>query len=39
MYGAVLLGNAFLGNSVARAAEEQEWGIAAMFRTATFPYD
>ncbi|MGB1974284.1 MAG: MipA/OmpV family protein [Vibrio toranzoniae] len=38
-YGAVLLSNAFLGNSVAWAAEEQEWGIAAMFRTASIPYD
>ena len=38
-YGAVLLSNAFLGNRVASAAEEQEWGIAAMFRTASIPYD
>ncbi len=37
--GRFLLGNAFLGNSVAWAAEEQEWGIATMFRTASIPYD
>ena len=36
--GVVLLSSAFLSAN-AWAAEEQEWGIAAMFRTASIPYD
>ncbi|MEZ8304158.1 MipA/OmpV family protein [Vibrio splendidus] len=41
--GVVLLSSAFLSgifvSANAWAAEEQEWGIAAMFRTASIPYD
>ncbi|MEZ8929334.1 MULTISPECIES: MipA/OmpV family protein [unclassified Vibrio] len=36
--GAVFLSSIFLSAN-AWAAEEQEWGIAAMFRTASIPYD
>ncbi|WP_299691874.1 MipA/OmpV family protein [uncultured Vibrio sp.] len=38
-----VLSSAFLGNTLFSnkvwAAEEQDWGIAAMFRTASIPYD
>lgn len=37
---ATLVGSgALLGSGNAAAIEEQEWGIAAMFRTASIPYD